>query len=88
MLRQRTWTDEQFIEAVRNCRSVRSVLQAIGLNPTGANYKTAADTVARLNLDTSHWKGQGYLKGLSHLTTSPGRFLLRKSWSRTARSTT
>jgi 5-methylcytosine-specific restriction endonuclease McrA len=64
--RKRKWTDEQFIDAVRNGRSVRGVLQAIGLNPTGANYKTAADTVARLNLDTSHWKGQGYLKGLSH----------------------
>jgi hypothetical protein len=64
--RKRKWTDEQFIEAVRNGRSVRGVLQAIGLNPTGANYRTVADTAARLTLDTSHWKGQGYLKGLSH----------------------
>lgn len=63
--RKRKWTDGQFI-AVRNGRSVRGVLQAIGLNPTGANYKTVADTVVRLSLDTSHWKGQGYLKGLSH----------------------
>jgi hypothetical protein len=64
--RKRKWTDEQFIEAVRDGRSVRGVLQAIGLHPTGANYKTVSDAVARLGLDTSHWKGQGYLKGLSH----------------------
>lgn len=54
------------MEAVRYGRSVRSVLLAIGLNPTGANYKSVADTLARLDLDTSHWTGQGYLKGLSH----------------------
>jgi Zn finger protein HypA/HybF involved in hydrogenase expression len=64
--RKRTWTDEQFIEAVRNGRSVRGVLQALGLNPTGANYKTVHHAVAPLNLDTSHWRGQGYLKGLTH----------------------
>lgn len=64
--RKRKWTDDQFIQAVRNGRSVRSVLLAIGLNPTGANYKSVADTLARLDLDTSHWKGQAYLKGLSH----------------------
>jgi hypothetical protein len=64
--RKRKWTDDQFIDAVRDARSVRGVLQAIGLNPTGANYKTVAATVARLKLDTSHWTGQGYLKGLSH----------------------
>ncbi len=40
MPRKRKWTDEQFVQAVKNGRSVRSVLQAIGLNPTGANYKS------------------------------------------------
>lgn len=66
MPRKRKWTDEQFIAAVRNGRSIRSVLLALGLNATGANYKTVKDTVSRLNLDTSHWKGKGYLRGLHH----------------------
>lgn len=66
MPKKRKWTDEQFIAAVQGGRSVRSVLQALGLHATRANYKTVKDTVARLNLDTSHWKGQGYLKGLRH----------------------
>lgn len=66
MPRKRRWTDEQFIDAVRGGRSVRSVLIALGLHPTGANYKAVHDAVARLALDTSHWKGQGYLKGQSH----------------------
>jgi ribosomal protein S27E len=64
--RKRTWTDEQFVAAVQRGRSVRSVLQALGLHATGANYKTVKDAVARLGLDTSHWKGQGYLRGLNH----------------------
>jgi hypothetical protein len=66
MPRVRKWTDEQFIEAVRNGRSVRGVLLALGLHPTGANYLTVHMTVARLGLDTSHWTGKGYLRGKSH----------------------
>ena len=66
MPRQRKWTDEQFVAAAERVRSVRGILRELGLHPTGANYKTVHDTVARLNLDTSHWKGRGYLKGLTH----------------------
>lgn len=66
MPRKRKWTDEQFIAAAGRVSSVRGILRALGLHPTGANYKTVHDTVARLNLDTSHWKGKGYLKGLTH----------------------
>lgn len=64
--RKRKWTDEQFIGAVQRGRSIRSVLLALGLHATGANYKAVHDAVARLQLDTSHWTGQGYLRGLGH----------------------
>lgn len=66
MTRSRRWTDQQFVEAVAASTSVAQVLRAIGLKVTGANYQTVALTTERLNLDTSHWTGQGHLKGKSH----------------------
>ena len=60
---RRKWTDEQFIEAVRESYSVAQVLRAIGLKVTGANYKTVHLTVERLGLITSHWTGQAHRKG-------------------------
>ena len=63
---RRTWSDEQLVDAVPRCTSVRAVLQRLGLNATGANYKTIQATITRLRLDTSHFLGQGHLKGKSH----------------------
>lgn len=71
MPRYRKWTDGQFIEAVKVSYSIRGVLQALGLSPTGANYKTVHSTVARLSLDTSHFRGQAHLKGRTHNWASP-----------------
>jgi 5-methylcytosine-specific restriction endonuclease McrA len=64
--RSRRWSDDQLIDAVRACISLRAVLRRLGLHPTGANYKTAWGTIARLGLDTSHFLGQGHLKGKTH----------------------
>lgn len=54
------------IGAVASSASIRQVLIALGLNATGANYRCVHDAVARLQLDTSHWTGQGHLRGKSH----------------------
>lgn len=54
------------IGAVGSSASIRQVLIALGLNATGANYRSVHDAVARLQLDTSHWTGQGHLRGKSH----------------------
>lgn len=64
--RSRRWTDQQMIDAVESSASIRQVLIALGLNATGANYRSVHDAVARLQLDTSHWTGQGHLRGRSH----------------------
>jgi hypothetical protein len=45
------------------------VLQQLGLHPTGANYVGMHRHFARLNLDTSHFTGQGHLKGKTHSWT-------------------
>lgn len=39
MPKQKRWTEEQFIYAVNNNCSVRSVLKQLGLSITGGNYK-------------------------------------------------
>jgi hypothetical protein len=66
MGRKRTWTEDQFVDAVKGCGSIAGVLKRLNLNLTGANYKTVKMTVRRLSLDTSHWTGQGHLKGKTH----------------------
>jgi hypothetical protein len=54
------------IDAVESSASIRQVLIALGLNSTGANYRSVHNAVERLQLDTSHWTGQGHLRGKSH----------------------
>jgi hypothetical protein len=63
---RRKYTDQQFIEAVQSNFSVRNVLQVLGLAPAGGSYKTFYQRVKYLNLDISHFTGQGHLKGKTH----------------------
>lgn len=65
-MKKARWNDAQMIEVVAKSFSVAEVLRALGLKVTGANYKTIHRAVQRLALDTSHWTGQGHLKGKSH----------------------
>lgn len=63
-MRTRTHTDEGIIEAVRTCKSAAASLRMIGLIPAGGNHGTLRDAIKRLNLDTSHWTGQLWSKGV------------------------
>ncbi len=74
MPRKRKYTDEKFIEVVKNNFSVRSCLDELELRPTGGNYKVFYQRVKDFNLDTSHFTGQGHLKGKNH-SWSPKREL-------------
>ncbi|HEY7158558.1 MAG TPA: hypothetical protein VH575_31730 [Gemmataceae bacterium] len=69
MSRFRRYTDAEIIEAVRSSFSIARVLTLLGLSPTGANYKGMHAHFARLGLDTSHFTGQGHLKGKTHSWT-------------------
>jgi HNH endonuclease len=62
----RKYTDEQFIEAVKTNFSIRNVLKTLGLAPAGGSYKLFHARIKKLNLDTSHFTGQAYLKGKNH----------------------
>ena len=66
---KRRYTDQQIIDAVRSSLSIAQVLKRLDLSPTGCNYVAAHAHFARLGLDTSHFTGQGHLRGKTHSWT-------------------
>lgn len=67
MPRTRTFTDEELIAAVKNSRSFRQVLIELGMSDWGGgSYGSIKRHIKRLNVDISHFTGQGYLKGKTH----------------------
>ncbi len=58
--------DEEFAKAVKDSYSLRRVMVVLGIVAQGGNYGTIHRRIKRLGLDTSHFTGQGYLKGKSH----------------------
>lgn len=62
----RKYTDEDFANAVKNSDSIAGTLRKLNLQPTGGNYKIANARIKSLELDTSHFTGQGHLKGKTH----------------------
>jgi Zn finger protein HypA/HybF involved in hydrogenase expression len=60
---RKRYTESQLIEAVKNAISIAGVLKLVGLKPAGANYSNIKRHIKELQLDTSHWKGQGWNKG-------------------------
>lgn len=59
------FSDVDFSIAVKENFSVRGVLKALGVAPHGGSYKTFYLRIKNLNLDISHFTGQGHLKGKS-----------------------
>jgi len=61
------WTDQNLIEAVENNISLRQTILSLGLcGRGGGSYRTIQQKIKELNLSTSHWLGQGHLKGKNH----------------------
>lgn len=58
-----SYSKEQFIQAVQNSYSIRQILSTLNVRPHGGNYRTAQKYIQKLNLDISHFKGQGWNKG-------------------------
>ncbi len=66
-MNRRTWTIEKLKEAVKTSYSFRQVLTGLGLNPNGgATNSFVKKIVLEEGIDTSHFTGQGYLKGKKH----------------------
>lgn len=58
-------TNEEFRQAVLSSRSKRQAIIKLGLVPQGGNYRIFDKRCADLNIDTSHFKGQGWSKGIT-----------------------
>jgi len=61
--------DTVFTEYVKESFSIAQVIKKCGLKPVGGNYRTIKTRIKDLNLDTSHFTGQGHLKGKTHKNT-------------------
>jgi hypothetical protein len=57
--------DADIRRAVAESYTMANVLRLLGLLPRGGNYATIRRAFVRLGLDTSHFKGQAWSKGLS-----------------------
>ena len=57
------WSDEALIKAVKNNLSYAGVIRELSLVPAGGNYSTIKRKIKELNLDISHFTGQGWNKG-------------------------
>ncbi len=64
-MKARKYTDLQLEEAIRCSQSIRQVMTKIGLVEAGGNYQSIAKRIKNLNLDISHFRGQGWRKGFS-----------------------
>ena len=67
MPKNRSWTDDELVEAVRELYSVRSVIIRLRLVPAGGNYNQVKDRIKELGLDVTHFTGKGWNVGLKFI---------------------
>jgi hypothetical protein len=58
-----SYSIEEFRTAVENSYSIAQALTKLGLSPRGGNYRVFKRFEKLYNIDTSHFTGQGHLKG-------------------------
>lgn len=64
------YTKSQLESAIKQSRSIRQVLNLIGLRESGGNYFTLQKRIQEWNLDISHFTGKGWNAGL-HFKPNP-----------------
>ncbi len=62
-MRNRGYTDEQIIQAVKDNKSIAGVLKQVGLKPAGGNYLLMRTRIESMGLSTSHFTGKGWSRG-------------------------
>lgn len=63
-MRKRRWTETQLTEAVKTSFSLRQVIAKLGLIEAGGNYVQVRQYIAQYKLDSSHFRGKLWNKGL------------------------
>ena len=60
---KRRWTQLDLESAVKKSRSIRQVLQYLGLKEAGGNYTQIKKYIDVFNIDTQHFTGRSWNKG-------------------------
>jgi len=63
-MKRKGYTYEQVILAVKNSTSIRQVLNKLGLKEAGGNYSSIHKLINKLEIDTKHFSGQSWNKGI------------------------
>ena len=63
-MRKRSWTEQQLRLAVKKSTSIRQVIKKLKLKPAGGNYDQINKYLKYYKIDTLHFKGQGWNKGM------------------------
>ncbi len=82
MGKKRTWTVEQLKEAVKTSTSYRQILKKLSLREAGGNYDQLKKYVREYSIETSHFKGMAWnkgLKGFGKFHLSLGEILIENS---------
>lgn len=58
----RLYSKEDVINKAKEVKSIAGLLKALGIEPKGGNYNSIKKLLQKLNVDTSHWTGQGWNK--------------------------
>jgi 5-methylcytosine-specific restriction endonuclease McrA len=61
--RERRYTNEDLIEAIRTSLSMAEVLRKLNVRAAGGNYATLRHRIKDLGIDTSHFTGAAWLRG-------------------------
>lgn len=69
-MRYRSWTEEELRNAIKGSFSVRAVLKKLLLVPAGGNYVQIQHAIKDYDIDTKHFKGRAWNKGLKWTTKS------------------
>ena len=64
LMKQRSWTEDQLKKAVKESTSIRQVLHRLGLREAGGNYAQLKKYIKEYKLNSSHFKGRAWNKGL------------------------
>lgn len=64
-MRKRSWTVDQLKEGVAKSHSVRQLLGYLGLKEAGGNYSQVKKYLQEYKVETPHFKGRGWNKGLT-----------------------
>ena len=64
-MRKYDYDEDKLVELVAKSKSFADVARGLGMKAKGGNYETLKRHIVKLGLDTSHFVGRGWSKGLS-----------------------